>query len=219
MEKFHSLYEQYSILKDKLKENQDDFTTDLSKYGMTEDYYKKVDHATEQLCKFYTVKLENASIHNALAYMLNDSHSENVKFCMLIDVLRCYDGLDHPTTFTTPEGIALMILLDKILGNREIASFKQLEEVSSATLSLIDIIPYISECSDTLGAKYSLYLPALLAKKVPDAETLYRRLVYSLCKTIAEVDGVISPAEEDWLNEIALANDDNPNNDVDLNGL
>jgi hypothetical protein len=138
---------------------------------------------------------------------------------MLIDVLRCYDGLDHPTTFTTPEGIALMILLDKILGNREIASFKQLEEVSSATLSLIDIIPYISECSDTLGAKYSLYLPALLAKKVPDAETLYRRLVYSLCKTIAEVDGVISPAEEDWLNEIALANDDNPNNDVDLNGL
>ena len=115
MEKFHSLYEQYSILKDKLKENQDDFTTDLSKYGMTEDYYKKVDQATEQLCKFYTVKLENASIHNALAYMLNDSHSENVKFCMLIDVLRCYDGLDHPTTFTTPEGIALMILLDKIL--------------------------------------------------------------------------------------------------------
>ena len=219
MEKFHSLYEQYSILKDKLKENQDDFTTDLSKYGMTEDYYKKVDQATEQLCKFYTVKLENASIHNALAYMLNDSHSENVKFCMLIDVLRCYDGLDHPTTFTTPEGIALMILLDKILGNREIASFKQLEEVSSATLSLIDIIPYISECSDTLGAKYSLYLPALLAKKVPDSETLYRRLVYSLCKTIAEVDGVISPAEEDWLNEIALANDDNPNNDVDLNGL
>ena len=42
MEKFHSLYEQYSILKDKLKENQDDFTTDLSKYGMTEDYYKRL---------------------------------------------------------------------------------------------------------------------------------------------------------------------------------
>ena len=95
MEKFHSLYEQYSILKDKLKENQDDFTTDLSKYGMTEDYYKKVDQATEQLCKFYTVKLENASIHNALAYMLNDSHSENVKFCMLIDVLRCSSNNFH----------------------------------------------------------------------------------------------------------------------------
>ena len=89
----------------------------------------------------------------------------------------------------------------------------------SVTLSFIYIIPYISDFSYILVSKYSLYLPALLAKKVPDAETFYRRLVYSLCKTIAEVDGVISPAEEDWLNEIALANDDNPNNDVDLNGL
>jgi hypothetical protein len=40
-----------------------------------------------------------------------------------------------------------------------------------------------------------------------------------LCKAIAEVDGEISEAEEEWLNEIALLNDDDSNNDVDISGL
>lgn len=220
MGKFQSLYEQYSLLKEKLKENVNDFSADLRQYGITEDYYRKVDDATELLCKFYDVKLANATIKNALAYKLNDNHTENVKICLLIDVLRCYEGLSHPTTFTTPEGTALLLLLDKILGKREIKTFAQLGAVSSPTLSLIDIIPYISECSEGLGEKYSLYLPTILEKKSPENEYhLYRRLIYNLCKTIAEVDSEISEAEEDWLNEIALLNDDNPNNDMDISGL
>jgi hypothetical protein len=138
---------------------------------------------------------------------------------LIIDVLRCYDGLGHPTTFTTPEGIALLIFLDKILGNKEITSFSHLETVSSATVSLIDIIPYISECSESLGSRYSLFLPTLIAKKSPDIEPLYRRLIYNLCKTIAAVDGEITITEQEWLNEIALLNDDDPDNDIDIKGL
>jgi len=218
MGEFQSLYEQYSLLKEKLKEDVNDFSADLRQYGITEDYYRKVDDATELLCKFYDVKLANATIKNALAYKLNDNHTENVKICLLIDVLRCYEGLSHPTTFTTPEGTALLLLLDKILGNREIKSFAQLGAVSSPTLSLIDIIPYISECSEGLGEKYSLYLPTILENKSPENGYLYRRLIYNLCKTIAEVDSEISEAEEDWLNEIALLNDHNPNNDILLSG-
>ena len=219
MDKLQSFYEQYSLLKDKLKENFNDFSADLLQYGLTEEYYNKVNNATEQLCNFYNLKLNNSTIHNALSYRLNDGHSDNVKVCLLVDVIRCYEGLSHPTTFTTPEGIALMILLDKLIGNREIQSYAKLKGVSSPTLSLIDIIPYISECSESLGSKYSLYLPTILAKKSPENEHLYRRLIYHLCKSIAEVDGVISIAEEDWLNEIALLNDDIPDNDVNLDGL
>ena len=219
MEKFQSLYEQYSLLKGKLKENMNDFSANLLQYGITEDYYRKVDEATELLLKFYDAKIANATIHNALAYRLNDNHAENGKMCLLIDVLKCYEGLSHPTTFTTPEGMALLLLLDKILGNREIKSYAHLGAVSSATLSLIDIIPYASDCSEGLGTNYSLYLPTILQKKSPKNVHLYRRLIYNLCKAIAEVDGEISEAEEDWLNEIALLNDDDPNNDVDISGL
>ena len=44
-------------------------------------------------------------------------------------------------------------------------------------------------------------------------------LLYNLCKKIAEVDGEISFSEKEWLNEIALLNDDDPDNDIDISGL
>lgn len=219
MDKFSQLYNQYALYKEKIGEENTDFSTDLLRYGITQDYYLKVNRAAELLQRFYDAKLANSSIRNALAYRLNNYHADNVKFCLLIDVLRCYDGLDHPTSFTRPEGIALLILLDKIIGNNEIMVYKQLGTVSPATLSLIDLVPYLSECSEQLGSRYNLYLPTIFEKKAPNLERLYRRLLYNLCKAIAEVDGVISPAEEEWLNEIALLNDDDPNNDIDISGF
>jgi hypothetical protein len=219
MDKFNLLYDQYTLYKEKVGEDNTDFATDLLQYGITQDYFLKVNRSAELLQRFYDAKLANSSIRNAIAYRLNNNHVDNVKFCLLIDVLRCYDGLDHPTSFTRPEGIALMTLLDKIIGNNEIMAYKQLEAVSAATLSLIDLVPYLSECSEQLGSRYTLYLPSIFEKKAPDLERLYRRLLYNLCKTIAEVDGKISPAEDEWLNEIALLNDDDPNNDIDISGF
>lgn len=219
MDKFSQLYDQYALYKEKVNEDNSDFTTNLLQYDITEDYYLKVSRAVELLLRFYEAKLANNTIRNAVAYRVNHNHADNVKFCLLIDVLRCYDGLSHPTTFTTPEGIALMVLLDKIIGEGHIMAYRQLEVVDAATLSLIDLVPYLSECSEQLGSRYSLYLPTIFEKKAPELERLYRRVLYNLCKTIAEVDGEISAAEEEWLNEIALLNDDDPSNDIDISGL
>ena len=219
MDKFSQLYNQYALYKEKVDEDNSDFTTNLLQYDITEDYFFKVSRAVELLLRFYEAKLANSTIHNAVAYRLNHNHADNLKFCLLIDVLRCYDGLNHPTTFTTPEGIALMVLLDKIIGEGKMMTYRQLEAVDAATLTLIDLVPYLSECSEQLGSRYSLYLPTIFEKKTSNLEHLYRRLLYNLCKTIAEVDGEISAAEEEWLNEIALLNDDNPDNDIDISGL
>lgn len=219
MDSFVELYDQYSNYKEIAKEDSSDFTTDLLRYDISKEYFYKVMRAVESLCRFYDAKLANPTIRNAVAYRLNSNNSDNAKFCLLIDILRCYDGLNHPTSFTRPEGIALMILLDKLIGKSEIIDYRQLGSVSAATLSLIDLVPYINECSEQLGAKYSLYLPVIFEKKAPALERLYRRLLYNLCKTIAEVDGEISLAEDEWLNEIALLNDDDPSNDIDICGF
>lgn len=75
-------------------------------------------------------------------------------------------------------------------------------------------------CSEELGNRYSLFMSTIFEDiDAMDIDRLYRMLLYNLCKSIAEVDGVISPAEQDWLNEIALLNDDDPNNDIDVSGL
>ena len=211
MDKFSQIYDQYALYKKKVNEDDSDFTTNLLQYEIAEDYFLKVNKAVELLLRFYEAKLMNTTIRNAVANRVNHNHADNVKFCLLIDVLRCYDGLNHPTTFTTPEGIALMVLLDKIIGERRIMAYEQLSAVDSATLSLIDLVPYLSECSELLGYRYSLFLPTIFDKKSPELERL--------CKTIAEVDGEISLAEEDWLDEIALLNDDDPNNDIDISGF
>lgn len=219
MDKFSLLYDQYTLYKKRVREDNSVFTTNLLQYGITEDYFHKVSNATELLVRFYEAKLINATIQNAVAYRLNHRNTNNLKFCLLIDVLRCYDGLSHPTTFTTPEGIALMMLLDRIIGESKIMIYEQLSVVDSVTLSLIDLIPYLSECSEQLGSKYSLYLPTVFEKKAPDMEQLYRRILYNFSKTIAEVDREISTAEEEWLKEIALLNDDDPSNDIDVSNF
>lgn len=220
MNSLDNLYEQYYNLIEKIQENTNSgFTTDLLQYGITKEYFEEVVKATGLLQNFYDKYLTIDNIRNAVFEKISDNHAENVKFCMLIDVLRCYDGLGHPTSFTTPEGIALMVLLGKIMSIGEINSYEQLETVNSATLSLIDIIPYISECSDELGQKYSLFMSTIFEKEASDIDRLYRMLLYNLCKRIAEVDGEISISEKEWLEEIALLADDDPDNDVDISGL
>ena len=112
-----------------------------------------------------------------------------------------------------------MVLLGKILCVCEIQTYEQLKSVSSANLSLIDIIPYINEVSDELGNRYSLFLSSIIEKESPSVDRLYRMLLYNLCKKIAEIDEEISFSEKEWLNEIALLNDDDPDNDIDISGL
>ena len=219
MESVEILYEQYYNLLERIQDSSpSDLGTNLLQYSIKKDYYSQVDKAAGLLRNFYENYLKGTNIEEAINKRFQNNRTENVKFCLLIDILRCYDGLDHPTSFTTPEGIALMILLGKILCIGEIQSYEQLESVNPATLSLIDIIPYISDCSDELGNKYSLFLSTMLAKEFLDIDRLYRVLLYNLCKKIAEVDEEISFSEKEWLNEIALLNDDDPDNDIDING-
>lgn len=220
MESLEILYEQYYNLIEKIQENtSNELRIDILQYGITKVYYENIDKATGLLQNFYDKYLMIDKIRNTVCERLSDNHPENVKFCILIDIMRCYDGLGHPTSFTTPEGIALMILISKILRLCEISSYEQLRIVNSATVSLIDIIPYISECSNELGNRYSLFLSEMLEKEYPDIDRLYRILLYNLCKRIAEVDGEISISEKEWLNEITKLNDDDPDNDIDVSDV
>lgn len=220
MESINILYEHYSHLRTELQgDMESEVTTNLLQSGITREYYDKVNTAIKLLQKFYDRHLTSNRVFDAVSARLNSSRKENVKFCMLIDIMRCYDGLDHPTSFNTPEGVALMMLIDKMIGDAKIERYEQLAGVSSTTLELIDIIPYINECSYELGNRYSLFMSSVFEKVSPDMDKLYRRLIYNLCKHIAEVDGVITISEKDWLNEIALLNDDDPENDIDIKGL
>lgn len=219
MNKLDALYEQYDRLLEMQNKDNGELTINLLQYGVTEEYYDRISKATSYLVDFYDKYLVKDEIRITVSELLDDERLENVKFCLLIDVLRCYDGLEHPTTFTTPEGIALMIMLGKVFGFGEITSYSQMREVYAATVNLNDIIPYIFDCSEELGKRHSLVMSKVLNKCMPDVDRLYRIVLYNLCKNIAEVDGEITLSEQDWLNEIALLNDGDPATDIDMTNL
>lgn len=220
MHSLDNLYNQYSQLKKNQQENEiDGFATSLLQYGIKEDYYEQVDKATGVLMDFYYKYLTSEDVWKHIDDKLKDDREDNVKFCLLVDVFRCYDGLDHPTSFTTPEGIALMLLLGKTFGMGEINFYEQLNSVRSTTLSLIDLLPYIGDFSDELGNRQSLFMSPILQNIFPKIDRLYRILLYNLCNKITEVDGEISASEKEWLAEIALLNDDDPSNDIDVSKI
>jgi len=220
MKSLDNLYNQFYLLLAKMDNHaENEIKTNLLQYGIAPEYYERVDNAAALIVDFYTKYLTSDEFQKGVHEILKDERKENVKFCLLIDILRCYDGLDHPTSFTTPEGIAFMILLAKLLGKSEKISYEKLASVPASILALIDIIPSINECSEELGNKYSLLLSSIIEPIDSSIDRLYRMLLYNLCKRIAEVDGEISISEQEWLNEIALLNDDNPDTDIDVRDI
>ena len=210
---FSNLYKQYYHLQDCCKSlPADNGSTNLLQYGITKEYFSEMSKAAGLLRNFYDKYLANDRVAKTLAERIGDEHIENVKFALIIDVLRCYDALDHPTSFTTPEGIALMVFLGDMLGFGQIKSYEQLGEVKPATLSLLDITPYASACSEALGKSYSLFVPLLLEHEAPEVDKLYRMLMRNFCEAIAKDDGVITLSESEWLNEIAPQTDGAQNN-------
>jgi len=215
-----NLYEQYNRLQSRLNETAvDDITTNLLRPEITEKYFDRVNEAACLLENFYETYLTSGAVRRAVNQKLASERGQNVKFCLLVDIFRCYDGLDHPTSFNTPEGVAFMVLLARLLHVEGAETCTSLAKVRPVTLSLIDLVPYIEALSYEMGKTYTLCLSSILLQTNPSVDPIYRKLLYKLCKAIAQVDGKITIAEEEWLNEIALLNDDDPDNDIDISNL
>lgn len=73
--------------------------------------------------------------------------------------------------------------------------------------------------TDTFAEHKAAVLCESKEKESPDLDKCYRKLLYNLCKKIVEVDGKITLSEKEWLNEITLLNDDDPDNDIDMCGV
>lgn len=196
-----------------------DTAVDLSHNGVTESYYKSVSEAAQAIANFYKGHLSVPEVLQQTNVQYGFDTDTDVKLALIIDVLRCYDGLGHSTSFNTPEGIAIMIFLGKIYEVERIYSFKDLADIDSGTVSLIDIIPYIDQCSHEMGNTRTLLISTVLGKTSPDLDKLYRKLIYKLCKSIASVDGNIAIEEKEWLEEIAHLDDDDVTNDIEIEGL
>ena len=236
MDSFKKYYERLEILK--VKENQvrssdiisEDFIAsnricvDLSNNGVTREYFEKIDNATTQLLEFYHDNIERSSTHALLYSYIPQKYKRrdygDLKLCFLIDIIRCYEGLNHPTNLSTPEGVALLLLLTKAYYPSFFFNFESLSEIPEAVINLDAIIPYIGACSDEVGyAEDVIFVSKLLHEINPKADILYRQLIYRFCEAVSEVDSVISINEKEWLMGVLRLDDDDTSNDIVIDSI
>lgn len=227
MDRFIKFYERIDMLKhlrDNVKSEEpetelDSLLTDLS-FGIEEGYFERIDHATSALVSFYERYIADANMHTILHEYVNTHRRKNyddLKLMLMIDVVRAYDSLNHATSLSSPEGIALLMLLIKVFRPDFFLTYDGLKAIPEDIINLDSIVPYISDCSNQLDyPEGGSVIATLLRETHPKAEILYRKCMFRLFESVSAVDGIISLSEKEYLMTLLRLDDDDVNNDIEI---
>ena len=230
MDCFTDFYERLEILttpeEPELDENGepivDEFSSDLS-YGISEEYFDKVDQASSLLLNFYEKYIADTRMHVALHERINTRRRKNyddLKLLLMVDIVRAYEGLDHSTRLNCPEGIALLLLLVKFFRPEFFVTFQGLKTIPTDIINLDGIVPYISACSDEIDIPKEESIISLLLQEVhPKADRTYRMCMYYLFEAVSQVDGIISQSEREYLMTLLNLDDEDVSNDINIESI
>ena len=201
----------------------DDVTVDLTRSGITREYYAKIDERSDAILDFFQSNIANQEVRNALkeiASIEGYRDNDDLMLCLLMDIVHCFDGLDHSTSLSTCEGIALLNVLEKVYRSDYYMSFDELSAVPSFIINLDAMVTYIFACIEATDIiKSQSIVSALLQKVNPEADKEYRILLYRFCEAISEVDGVISIPEREFLMNILRLDDNDANTDIHTDSI
>lgn len=197
-------------------------TSDLSR-NIEERYFDIVDHATTTIVSFYEDYIADTRMHVALHERMNTRRRKNyddLKLMLMIDVVRAYEGLHHPTRLNSPEGIALFLLLVKLFRPDYFVTYEGLKAVPEEIINLDGIVPYISDCSAQIDIdENKSVISTLLMEAHPKAERRYRVYLYRLFEAVAQVDGILTENEKYYLKGLLHLDDDDITNDIVIDSI
>ncbi len=218
MECYDNYIGQLESLSKQIAEMNSGMSVDLLSDTVTEPYFDKVDFATSMMLSFYEKHLKNRLVLNSiegLLYTRKLEDYEGVRLCLLIDVFRCYVEQGHTTRLNSPEGVALLMVLVKFLVPDYTMTYQDLKSVPSEVVNLDGLIPYIEACSHDIGIPMGECVVSKVLNNIsPKNERRYRIILYRFCSAVAEVDGVITEAEDDYIKTLLRLDDDDPDNDI-----
>ncbi|MBR3030546.1 MAG: hypothetical protein IKH93_05300 [Bacteroidales bacterium] len=195
-------------------------SVDVYDAGTTEEYFRQIDQCTSLLVSFYDRYIADTKMHLALHKRINTRHRKNyddLKLMLMIDVIRAYEELNHPTRLHSPEGIALLLLLVKLFRQDYVVSYIGLKTIPYDIINLDGLVPFISECSDRIDIPVNDSVISTLLQTVhPQADNIYRISLYHLFESVAAVDGAISQSEKEYLMTLLHLDDDDIGNDIKI---
>lgn len=196
----------------------DGITVDLTRSGITLEYYTKIDERSNDILKFFQKEIANQVVREALNGIVTFEgyqNDEDLMLCLLMDIVNCFDNMNHPTSLSTCEGIALLNVLAKVYYPDYCMSFEKLAEIPSFIINLDAMVAYIANCIDATSIMKSQSIISIFLQKVnPESDKDYRILLYRFCEAISEVDGVISLSEREFLMNILRLDDNDVTTDI-----
>lgn len=218
MECYDNYINSLRVLSQHMTEMDYGMTVDLMLDTVTESYFNKIDHASSMLFSFYEKHLENKLVLNSiqgLLYSRQQADYEGVRLCLLIDIFRCYVELGHSTRLNSPEGVALLMILVKLLVPEYVMTYEDLKSVPSDVLNYDGLIPFIEACSHDIQVPWGECVVSTILQNIsPKNDRRYRIILYRFCSAVAEVDGEITEVEEDFIKKLLRLDDEDSGNDI-----
>lgn len=201
----------------------DDISIDLTSSGVTREYYTKIDERCDALLDFYQKEIAKSEIKIKLHELVaidGYKDDDDLMLCLMMDFVRCFEELGHPTSLNTREGIALLNVMEKVYRPDYYMSFEELSEVPQFIINLDGMVSYIEGCIEATDLlKTQSIISVLLQDVNPNADKEYRVLLYRLCESISEADGLISREEREFLMSVLRLDDDDVTNDIETDSI
>ena len=127
---------------------------------------------------------------------------DKIHFYMLMDILNCYNGLEHPVELDKKEGLALLLYAVLHFNNGEIElDYSKLDMLKAKCTDYIE--DYLIQLNDSLKELNAPFCIELCLKEYDSQlHDKYIVLMYRYASLIAKADGKVSETEVNWLNMI-----------------
>lgn len=217
MNAFESYFEQLKYVTS-IKPDLNGVNIDLTSSGVSKKYFTKIDERSDNLLDFFRQTVATQEVRDALRKIVTIEgyqDDDDLMLCLLMDFVYCFDGLNHPTSLNTCEGLALLNVMTKVYRPDYYMSFEELSETPQFIVNLDSMVSYIWGCiEETVIMKSQSIVSVLLQAVNPEADKEYRIILYKLCEAISEADGVISTPEREFLMNVLRLDDDDVSNDI-----
>ena len=177
----------------------------IQKYGISEDYYSEVLTVCEKIVAYRdSLCLSDSAIEvisNAYDWPDNN-HEEHISHLIIIDALRCFEGMGVTVALDTREGLGFMTLIWGLLSGAGLPPYEHLDKYYQMAPMTTDLIQSEKSFADENYPHGRLVLPDILKSCDSNFRDKYLVLLYRWASIVAHADGSLTEKEKQWLAEL-----------------
>lgn len=177
----------------------------FNKYGIPEQYFNDVKSVCQKISEFKESLSLNLTVIDKISKYFpwpDNNHKDHITHLIMMDALRCLDGLGEVVALDSREGFGLSALSWALMcdqGFPEYKNFENFQETSSVMMNFIQSVKSFAVESFNADKLVLLEILAQCDSKLLDK---YVVLLHQWALIVAKADGKITEQEEAWLAEL-----------------